>query len=417
MPITTAVKVALNSINSPRLVINADHVIEYANEAFVQQFGNNDCHGKPCHAVIFEREKPCHEYGFHCPLHEVQISLKPATSRQTLIDTAGSHHWELEVSPVLGTDGRPQFYIEAIERRANFVTPLSGQGIVAKSESTQAVLNRIKKLSLFKMPVLLIGPPGSGKREFARNVHEISVHASHDFITIDCQNLTPEKLHHHLQLRSSKKFEEQGGTLYFSDISQLSKHMQSELSQSLKTGTWVYKRGHDTEKVYTNLRFIFASCMSVIELEIVANLSLEFLFKISSCTLTVPGLDQRKEDIPELIEMILNHLKKIGICVEITPSAIEALKNKKKWRAHVTELYNIILRAMTTQDKPEIGSTDLVTPSFVPEVFSSDEVRIKNMIRNWKGSKRELATRLGIHVRTLYRKIESMNNSASLEEE
>ena len=157
MPITTAVKVALNSINSPRLVINADHVIEYANEAFVQQFGNNDCHGKPCHAVIFEREKPCHEYGFHCPLHEAQISLKPATSRQTLIDTAGSHHWELEVSPVLGTDGRPQFYIEAIERRANFVTPLSGQGIVAKSESTQAVLNRIKKLSLFKMPVLLIG--------------------------------------------------------------------------------------------------------------------------------------------------------------------------------------------------------------------------------------------------------------------
>lgn len=351
MPITTAVKVALNSIHSPRLVINADHVIEYANDAFVQQFGYNDYHGKPCHAVIFEREKPCHEYGFHCPLHEAQISLKPASSRQTLIDTAGSHH--------------------------NFVTPLSGQGIVAKSESTQAVLNHIKKLSLFKMPVLLIGPPGSGKREFARNVHEISVHASRDFITIDCQNLTPEKLHHHLQLRSSKKFEEQGGTLYFSDISQLSKHMQNELSQSLKTGTWVYKRGHDTEKVYTNLRFIFASCMSVVELEIIANLSLEFLFKISSCALTVPGLDQRKEDIPELIEMILNHLKKNGICVEITPSAIEALKNKKKWRGHVTELYNIILRAMTTQDKPEIGSTDLLTPSFVPEVFNSDEERIK----------------------------------------
>lgn len=415
MPITTVLRTALNTINSPRLLINVDHSIEFANEAFVQQFGRKDYQGKTCHALLFHRAKPCHEYGFKCPLLEAQVTNKSIRSRHTEVGVTGATHWDLEVTPILGTDGRPQHYIEAVERHTNFVTPLTLKGIVAHSQSVQALLKRINKVTMLKVPILFMGPHGSGKREFARMVHENSRHASYDFITIDCQGLTPEKLSQQLQLRCVDAFSLSGATLYFSDISLLSQEMQSELLTLVDTGAWIYKKGTEAERIYKNLRLIFASSMNLHELEIVADLRLDFLLKISACPLTVPGLEQRKEDIPDLIKMILQHLDHNGMRVGITQAAVEALQNRKDWKGHVTELHTIIMRAVTSNEKLDIDVADVAeTPKPVDnlEVQESEDERLKKLILGWKGSKRELATRLGMSERTLYRRIEKILQEA-----
>ena len=411
MPITTVLRTALNTINSPRLLLNVDHTIEFANEAFVQQYGRKDYQGKMCHALLFYRSKPCHEYGYKCPLQEAQVTLTATRSRHTEVGVTGCVHWDLEVAPILGTDGRPQYYIESVERHTNHVTPLTLKGIVAHSKSVQGLLKRINKVSMLKVPILFMGPHGSGKREFARLVHENSRLASYDFITIDCQGLTSEKLSHQLQVGASDKFSMSGGTLYFSDISLLSKEMQSELLNLIDTGAWIYKKGTDDEKIYKNLRLIFASSMNLQELEIMAGLRLDFLLKISACPLAVPGLDERKEDIPDLIKMILQHLEHNGMRVGITDAAIDALQHRKEWKGHVTELHTVIMRAVTRNDKIEIDVADLAeTPKQEEdlEVNVSEEERVKKLILGWKGSKRELATRLGMSERTLYRRIEKI---------
>ena len=413
MPVTAALRTALNTINSPRLLLNGDHTIEFANEAFVTQFGRKDYQGKTCHALLFHRSKPCSEYGFKCPLLDAQVSCGSSRSRQVEVGVTGSIYWDLEASPVLGTDGRPQYYTEAIERYSNHLTPLTLKGIVGHSESVQKLLKQINRVSMLNMPVLFMGPHGSGKREFARVVHENSRHASSDFITIDCQGLTSEKLSHQLQVACSDPFSMNGGTLYFSDISLLSQEMQSELMPLIDTGMWVYKKGTTAEKIYKNLRLIFASSMNLKELEIISDLSFNFLLKISSCPLTVPGLEQRKEDIPDLLKLIFGYLEQNGFRVGISDEAVVALQNRKEWKGHVSELYTIIMRAVTRYDRAEIGVADIAeTPKPEveedPEIQESEEERLKKLIFSWKGSKRELATRLGISERTLYRRIEQL---------
>ena len=135
--------------------------------------------------------------------------------------------------------------------------------------------------------------------------------------------------------------------------------------------------------------------------------------KISSCPLTVPGLEQRKEDIPDLLKMIFGYLEQNGFRVGITDEAVTVLQNRKEWKGHVSELYTLVMRAVTRYDRTEIGVADIAerpNPGVEedPEIQESEEERLKKLIFSWKGSKRELATRLGISERTLYRRIEQL---------
>ena len=81
----------------------------------------------------------------------------------------------------------------------------------------------------------------------------------------------------------------------------------------------------------------------------------------------------------------------------------------------MTELHTIIMRAVTSNEKLDIDVADVAeTPKPVDnlEVQESEDERLKKLILGWKGSKRELATRLGMSERTLYRRIEKILQEA-----
>lgn len=409
----SVLSLVLDSIDSPRLLLNPDLTVAFANEAFVREFGRADYLGKPCHEIIFHRSKPCFECGQRCPLIETQTTLETAKILHSEVGPTGATHWELESTPVLGPDGRPQYYLESIVRRAGHLTPLTLKGIVARSLSVKALLKRIARVSTTNLPLLFLGPPGSGKREFARLVHENSRRASYDFITIECQGLTPEKLRQQFHLRSSDLLSSGGGTLYLSDISYLSNEMQSTLLSLLDTGAWTFKKGEAEEKIYANIRIICASSMSLTELEVLANLRLDFLLRFSLCPLYVPGLDDRTADIPELIQMVLQDLRNHGMNYGITDEAVKALQKRKQWRGHVTELQTILLRAAVFCDEINIDLADIAQAhekesAKLKALQASEEERLNQLILSWKGSKRALAERLGLSERTIYRRLEKL---------
>lgn len=413
MPSNSALSLVLDSINSPRLLLNPDLTVAFANKAFIREFGRTDYLGKHCHEILFHRSKPCFECGYKCPLIETQSTLASAKILHSEVGPTGATHWELESSPVLGPDGRPQYYLESINRRAGHLTPLTLKGIVAKSDSVKALVKRIARVSATDLPILLIGQPGSGKREFARLIHENSRRASYDFITIDCQGLTPEKLRQQFQLRSNDLLSRGGVTLYLSDIALLSLEMQTSILSLMDTGTWTFNKGEAEEKIYADLRVICATSMSITELEILGKLRLDFLLRISVCPLNVPSLDERREDIPDLVHMVLVNLRTHGMNYGITHEAITALQKRRFWKGNVTELQTTLLRAAVFCDQINIGLTDIAEAqekeaTSNKEIQETEEARLNKLILSWKGSKRALAERLGISERTLYRRLEKL---------
>lgn len=413
MPFSTVLRLVLDAIDSPKLLLNPNLTVEFANKAFIRQYGRPDYLGKKCHSLLFHRSKPCSEYGYKCPLIDSQSSQRPIKVLHSEIGPTGSLHWDIETSPILGPDGRPEYYLESIVRRNGNVTPLTLKGIVAHSRSVKMLLQRISKVTTTDLPLLFIGPHGSGKREFARLVHENSRRACCDFVTLNCQGLTPEKLSQQLHLRSSDLLSRGGGTLYLSEISQLSREMQATLLTLMETGAWTLKKGDSEEKIFADLRIICSSSMTLHELELFSNLRLDFLLSISVCPLVVPGLEKRTEDIPELVHLLLDDLHQNGMKLEVTESVITALQNRKHWKGHVTEMQTILMRAAALSEKATIDLADIMEIPFHESeeatiVSNSEEERINNLILSWKGSKRALAQRLGISERTLYRRLQKL---------
>ena len=64
---------------------------------------------------------------------------------------------------------------------------------MAESPATKAVLEKISLVTALDVPVLFIGPSGSGKREFARLLHENSRRAAHSFLCVDCMGADARK--------------------------------------------------------------------------------------------------------------------------------------------------------------------------------------------------------------------------------
>lgn len=408
MPVSTEIRVVLDSIDSPRLLLRSDYTVAFANQAFVKRYGRNDYLGRHCYELLFQRTKPCAASGFPCPLDESVATLKPCKYLRHESGPTGTTYWDLETTPMLANDGTAQYFVSSISRRTGDLTPLTLKGIVSRSKSIQNLLKQISKITTLELPVLLLGSPGVGKGEFARLIHENSRRASHDFVTIECEGLTPERLSQELQYNSTEMMSRGGGTLYLSDIALLSKEMQSTLLKILNTGMWTIKTDDHEGKVYADLRVVCGSESSLAELANNPNLRKDFFLRFSVCPLVVPGLDKRKEDIPELVDIILEDIKSRGMNIGISSTAIDFLQNKVNWEGHVTELQTLILRAAIFCESLKIRAQDLMIEDTRPESVNDEDARLRELLKSWEGSKADLATRLGISLRTLYRRIEHL---------
>ena len=116
----------------------------------------------------------------------------------------------------------------------------------------------------------------------------------------------------------------------------------------------------------------------------------------------------------------MQEAKSNGLTWNITERAIAYLQNQKTWKGHALELKTILMRAAVNCDKMVIDLNDIQShnePLARPETIQTEEQHqdhIDNLILSWKGTKKELATRLGISERTLYRRIDKLTKTPNL---
>jgi DNA-binding NtrC family response regulator len=144
-------------------------------------------------------------------------------------------------------------------------------------------------------------------------------------------------------------------------------------------------------------------------------------YRISTVTVSLPSLDERKEDIPYLTDYILKKLSaKLERNLSISSSAMETLM-KSNWKGNVRELENTIERAAicSSSDRLDIVNFRFVTLSTSNEsvIANSEDKGIKEMEKlfiqkvlednNW--NKLKASKIIGIDRKTLYKKIREYN--------
>ena len=300
--------------------------------------------------------------------------------------------------------------------------------LIGDSTAMRKLSEMIDMVAPTDATVLIQGESGTGKEMVARAIHEHSRRAERELVTIDScglqESLFESELFGHERgaftgaERQKKGLIEEatGGTLFLDEIGDVSPAIQAKLLRVIETGTFRRLGGNKT--LNAEARFIVATNRDLQRLSREGGFRIDLFFRLSSFTITVPPLRERRADIPLLARHFVVDFSR-GASKQLS-SAAEDLLMGYDWPGNVRELRNVIERAVIlTGRNAEIGAEHLAfapsrsSNSGIALVFDHeptlDEIEaryLRKMLRRYGGLRYKAANALGISERHAYRLIE-----------
>ncbi len=394
-----------------------DYTVEYANRAFRRRFGVDRFEGRRCHELIFHEVRRCSDCGRACPMERASVSRRVERTTERELMPGGARFLELESVPVMGSDGALICFMERVRVREDAQSAAASGGIVARSAATRATIEAIGRVAALEDPVLFCGPGGSGKGAFARFLHENSRRAVNAFVKIDCAGLSEARFEDELLGRSERMggartgglSAEPAGTLYFDEVAALSPGLQRRLLMLLETG--LVREAGRAQSVPVDWRIVCATSAPEPEGLVREGLLREDLWlRLCVARIRVPALRERREDIEEIVRIMLGQASSEGSLKGVTPEAMEILRSRV-WPGNLRELECALRRARILARgraiRPEdLGAdrTDGAAPLRRTETDQADADLLEEAQR-WRGTRAGLARKLGVSERTLYRRL------------
>ncbi len=243
--------------------------------------------------------------------------------------------------------------------------------MIGDSEPIRQVKEMIDKVSATDARVLITGPNGSGKELVARWIHEKSKRSNGALIEVNCAAIPSELIESELfghekgsftsaiKQRLGKFELAEGGTLFLDEIGDMSLSAQAKVLRALQENK-ITRVGGDKE-ITVHVRVIAATNKDLRK-EIEENKFREDLYhRLSVIVIKVPALNDRREDIPLLVDKFLEDIaeeygaRKKGI----QPGAFDALK-QHNWTGNIRELRNVVER-LVIMSGDEITAADVST--------------------------------------------------------
>ncbi|WP_456383537.1 sigma-54-dependent transcriptional regulator [Persephonella sp.] len=240
------------------------------------------------------------------------------------------------------------------------------EGLIGKSPAIQLVKETIEKIAPYDINVLIVGESGTGKDVVARTIHRLSRRASKPFVAINCASLPAELLESELfgykkgaftGATSDKKGlieEANGGTLFLDEIGEMPIPLQAKLLRFIETKK-IRPLG-SVKEIDVDVRIISATNRDLEEEIEKGNFREDLYYRLSTITIKMPSLKERREDIPLLVESILKDLReKYNKDIQsVSPEFLEYLM-QYDFKGNIRELRNILEKAVILSDGKEIG--------------------------------------------------------------
>jgi two-component system nitrogen regulation response regulator NtrX len=227
-------------------------------------------------------------------------------------------------------------------------------GFAGSSSAAQALRQTIAKVASANSRVLIAGPAGSGKETAARMIHAASPRARGEFIPVSAAGMTPERMDVELygeegeggQPHKIGVFERaHGGTLYLDEVADMPRECQGRILRVLVDQR--FRRVGGETAVQVDVRVI-SSTSRDLRGEISDGRFREDLFhRLNVVPLRVPGLEERREDIPELIADCVARISAAqGLPHRILAEDAIATLQVQAWPGNVRQLRNVIERIL-----------------------------------------------------------------------
>ena len=308
--------------------------------------------------------------------------------------------------------------------------------IIGTSEALAKAKSRTRQLARLNVPVLLLGPTGAGKEVFARTLHQAGGSGSGPFVPLNCGSMTRDLLASELfgyvegaftgarRGGMAGKFEAaDGGTLFLDEIGEMPLELQSHLLRVLEGGE-VYRLGENKPRK-VSVRLVAATNRDLRAEVAAGNFRMDLFYRLAVTVLRLPGLAERKEDIPLLVRHFAKQTAaRYGVPVKLPPDDVVAALMGYDWPGNVRELRNVVESmvllaegdVITLADLPPEIQADGAEGAFVARTANregdslgtladSERLTIIAAIRVEGGNFTRAAERLGIAKSTLYEKM------------
>jgi two-component system, NtrC family, nitrogen regulation response regulator NtrX len=240
------------------------------------------------------------------------------------------------------------------ENRRLRAQSFASDGLMGKSQAAQALRQMIAKVAPANSRVLVAGPPGSGKELVARLIHGASARTRAEFVAVSSAGMAPERLDVELfgeegeggRPRKIGVFERaHGGTLYLDEVADMPRETQSRILRVLVEQR--FRRVGGDSDVQVDVRVISSTSRDLRE-EIAAGRFREDLFhRLNVVPVRVPGLAERREDIPELISYFIERISEAtGMQRRRLGEDALATLQVQAWPGNVRQLRNNVERML-----------------------------------------------------------------------
>jgi DNA-binding NtrC family response regulator len=282
------------------------------------------------------------------------------------------------------------------------------RGAVFVSAAMERVVALACQVARADVPVLIVGPNGSGKEKIAEIVQANSAVRAGPFVTLNCGALPSELLEAELfgaeigaytgasRAREGKFESADGGTLFLDEIGNLSPNGQMKLLRVLETGR--FERLGSNKERQVSVRVISATNADLGAMIKSGTFREDLFYRLNTIEIRVPPLAERPDDVPVLAKSFLGDKP-------LAADARDALR-RYAWPGNVRELKNALSRATLLAPGPEITAADLgLRGSDVDEL---DKRTIEDALARSKGVIAQVASELGLSRQALYRRMEKL---------
>ncbi len=230
------------------------------------------------------------------------------------------------------------------------------EGIVGNSPAMQEVFKTIGQVAASGATVLISGESGTGKELIARALFQHSLRSSNPFIAVNCaaipDNLIESELFGHEKgsftgatTQRKGKFEQcDRGTIFLDEIGDMALATQTKILRVLQEGE--IQRVGGSETIEVDVRIIAATNRDLEEMVREKTFREDLYYRLNVVRIRVPSLRERTEDIPDLVDYMLQILEKEKKAKvrKVSPEAMSVLCSYQ-WPGNVRELENTVYRS------------------------------------------------------------------------